>query len=243
MSSSLFGGAAGSSYRLLLDPAPVEGGGTTPPPAKEPEKAPTPDPTEGFKAALGKHNNDALGLARESYSAAETLRTQLAQVQSKLPKDGAVVLAGDDAEAWKAYKALGKPDVIKATVEEHGTLKTQVAQRARLDLYSEIGKAHDWNAAAVADVPGIADLDLILKDGTKNGKPAKVAHIKEVTKDSDGKDVVKETPLEKYIRDTRPHLMPALTAVQSGASKANPARPAPIAQTDPNARRRPLARF
>lgn len=254
MHANLTGGAAGHSYRLLFDPAPVEGGGNTPPPVKEPETPlPTPaaDPIEGFKVALGKHNNDALSLARESFSTAESLRTQLAETRAKLPKEGSVILAGDDVAAWEAFRALGKPDEIKATIAEHGTLKTQIAQRARQDLYGEISKSHGWNPAALADVPGIDEMDLIVKDGTRNGKPAKIAHLRETVKEGD-KEIVKETPLDAHIQKTRPHLMPALTAGQAagtsrtqGGPARQPQKPAvnPGAETAQSTRPRSLARW
>ncbi|MEO6809721.1 MAG: hypothetical protein ABI353_11470 [Isosphaeraceae bacterium] len=235
--------------RLLFDPASTDGGGTAPTPAKEPEKAATPppaaDPSEGFKAALAKHSGDALAFAREAYAASSAATAKLAEVQAKLPGKGAVVLAGDDAEAWQAYQALGKPDALKSTVEEAGVLKNQVAARARRDLIGEAAKAHGYDADVLAELPGIDGLKIEIRDGSRNGKPAKVAHVIETVKDGD-KDVLKEATLDKWIAAHKPKFLPSLAADQ-GQPKGGPARQIPVPAANPEtardraARQRPLA--
>jgi hypothetical protein len=196
--------------RLLLDPTPTDGGATTPPPA-----APVADPTEGFKAALKKHGDDAAAFARDVFRDLQETRTQLSAVSAKIPKEGSVVLEGEDAAEWTAVRSLGKAADLKTKLDEHAALSQRLAARERLDLVTAAAKAHGFDPDVLSTLVG-PDLAIEIKDGKDRfGKDVKVA---EVVATADGKEV--RTPLDKYAEKAFPKFLPSLKGVDPKAPTA-----------------------
>jgi hypothetical protein len=61
------------------------------------------------------------------------LKRDLEEAEQQVPAEGSVVLTKAEGERWTAYTALGKPEDVKKTIEEHGTLKTKVADAERME--------------------------------------------------------------------------------------------------------------
>ncbi len=76
-----------------------------------------------------------------------------------------------------------------------------------------------FDAEVLNGLPGVADLVIEVKDGTRNGKPARIAEV--VTKETDAKGVEteKRTPLDKFAETTWPKFLPALKAGASAPTK------------------------
>lgn len=199
--------------RLLLDPNPSEGGGN---PAPAP--APAADPSEGFKAALAKHNNDANALAREAWQASERLRAERDDLKAKLPGKGSVVLSGDDATAWGELSKLGKAGEIRARLEEGTAAAKEVATFRREKLIGQAAATVGYDPDVLMDRAG--DLEIEIKDGTRGGKPAKIAEVVVRSVDDKGAEVVTRTAIDKYAEKEWAKYLPSLKAASTQQARA-----------------------
>lgn len=205
--------------RLLLDPTPPVETGTA--------SASAPDPTEGFKAALKKHGDDAAAFARETYRDLMDARNQLSALTAKIPKDGSVVLEGDDAAEWSQLRTFGKANELKAKLDEREALAARLAKRERDDLLTLAAKSHGFDPEVFATLAG-PDLQVEIKDGKDRlGRDVKIA---EVIHQVDGKEA--RTPLDKYAEKAFPKFLPSL---RGDDTKSSPAlKRSPVPTTTPN---------
>lgn len=109
-------------------------------------------------------------------------RDEIRELKEKVkavPAEGAVVLAGDDATAYAAWKALElKPEDVAKIKGERDEFAGKIAQRDRKDGFAKVATLHGW-AAETAD----AMLDMKSLDGaTLEFKATKV-------RDKSGKEV------------------------------------------------------
>lgn len=205
-------------YRLLLDPAAGTGGGT----------GDNPKPSDDLTRRLKAHGNNAAALAGELHAENRNLMGQLAEARKRLPADGSIVLAGDDAKAWERYKARGTPDEIDATYAERDTFKGEAVLRARNDSLAEAG----FNPKTLAPlIP--ADAAIEVKDGEKgrDGKTPRVATIKPPGSD-------KAVPLTDWIASNLGHYPAGTFGGPDAKAYARPAEhrgapAAPIVRRDP----------
>ena len=211
--------------RILLDSAANDGnansnantqaddkGKATPPPARA-------DPSKGYEAALKKHENDHAAMARQTYADSQRYRAERDEARAKLPKDGSLILTGDDAARWGELSKLGKSDEIQAQLEAGKAAASEVSAFRREKLYHQAATAMGFDADVLAGLPGVADLVIEIKDGQRNGKPARLAEIVTTVKDDKGNDVEKRIALDKYAETIWPKFLPAL---KTGAYVATP---------------------
>ena len=216
------GWSTSSLYRLLLNPDPggTAGGGTLPTPEPVPAPAPTPsaDPTEGFKAALKKHGDDATGLAREAFLNSEIYRRERDEARGKIPASGSVVLSKEDADTWEKFRALGSFDEVKGKLDAGDLAATTVKTHERQTLIGKAAEAHGFDAEVLTRLLG-DEARIELKDAVVKGKPGKVAEVVTVATGADGKEVETRTALEKHANTEWAKFLPALKA---GASVPSP---------------------
>jgi hypothetical protein len=180
---------------------------TTPPPAGEGSQADK--VLQAFERLLERSKGDGVALAQQLYRENFEYRDELRRFKEKAPPEGALVLTGEAATLHQQYAALGRrPDEVAQALAELDTLRTQAQQRARLDLVTQAATAAELEAAVLAKLAP-ADLEIVVKDEQKAGKPAKAAYVV-----AEGK----ETPLLAYAEKAWPEFMPAL--------RKAPARPA-----------------
>lgn len=198
-------------FRRLLDPAPLEGGGTSNPIPVAAPASQAADPTLGYQAALKKHGDDASAFARTTYADNERLRAELAAVNARLPKDGSIVLSGDDASHWTELAKLGKPDVVRASLEAGSAAIVRVSAFERTELMGQAAEPYKFNPKVLE---GLArdGLRIEMRDGNIGGKAARVADVITVVKDAKGHDVETKTPLDVYAVANWAEFMPALKA-------------------------------
>lgn len=138
-----------------------------------------------------------------------TLKQQLADAQGKVPADGARVLSAEEATAYDAYAALGKPDEVKRTLEASATATTELAKLKRAETIRSAADVVGYKPAVLAQLAG--DLEIQTKDG-KDGKPAAVVVVDQ-----------KETPLADYAKAHWEDFLPSLApkAALTGAPDIN----------------------
>lgn len=65
--------------------------------------------------------------------------------------EGATVLKGDDAEAWKAYQALGKPAEIEGKLTAAATTEAELTSTKRRTAISAIAQIEGWKPSVLED--------------------------------------------------------------------------------------------
>lgn len=69
------------------------------------------------------------------------LAADLEAAKKRTPAEGSVVLGADDAAAWAAYQAFGKPDKVKALLEQHGQFQGELTTLRRDVLIRDVADA------------------------------------------------------------------------------------------------------
>lgn len=105
----------------------------------------------------------------------------LKETVKKVPPEGAKVLTADEAKAWEAYTALGKPEEVAKRAEEHVALKAKDAERTRTDALKAAVAAEKWPETATGRL-----LDSKLADG------ATYSVAKEKVRGQDGRETESE---------------------------------------------------
>lgn len=113
---------------------------------------------QGIQNLLGNNNNDAMAVVRLLYGDNYKLRDDLRNLRGKVPAEGAVVLSGDDAEAWAAYQKLGKPAAISQAVSEREQFQGELTTLRRAQTLRDVAEVEGvkYTVLAGLDKPGIA---------------------------------------------------------------------------------------
>lgn len=213
--------------RLLLDPQGGEGGDGTPAPAP---KADDFDDRAAVQGLLAKHGDAerAMGyLLRDN----QGYRRRNADLKAKLPPEGAVVLAGDDARAWEEYRSLGKAGDLKQALAERDQVKADLDGLRRAEVCKQAAEAHGYEPKVLARLIAQDGLHIEVKDEQVKGKPARVAVVKHA--DDQGKEHT--TKLPDYAAKAWPEFLAALAHKAAGPPPGTPPR-APAAGPPPPTR-------
>jgi hypothetical protein len=216
------------SYRILLNSQGELGNGASTPP----------DPAEGFKRLLAKHENDAIRVAEKLYGENYELRRDNSALKGRVPAEGDVILKGDDLKRWQKYQDLGDPGEIRKSLDSG---KDAIAERdrfARGELYRKAAEVAGYKPAVFARLAEQDGLAIEIGEVKKDGKAVPTAFVK-------GEDD-STTPLNVYVDSKWSEFKPALGG-SSLAQGGTPARPSLVqprldAEMDPlEAVRRGLA--
>jgi hypothetical protein len=160
------------------------GGGGTPPPAPAPAPAPAGDPQAGVQALIARHNNDLTAvihhLFNDNYSLRDKnrgLREQVKELESKAPKEDAVVLSADEARLLESYKALGTPEEIKKAQGELETARTEAVTLRRDRVIAEAAKAHQFKDGVLKKLVENDKLTIEMRETEKDGQKKPVAFV------------------------------------------------------------------
>lgn len=156
-----------------------------------PTPTPPPDPTQAFQSLLSKHNNDATALAAKLFDENYAYREQIRGFKDKAPKEGDVVLAGDDAKEWTAFKALDlKAGDLKKSLDRLPDLEKQNKELAGMENLREVSElgleGSKMKTSVLKDLLASKFPDAVITFKTekdKDGKEAKVAFIQKTDKD------------------------------------------------------------
>jgi hypothetical protein len=189
--------------------------------AKTETTTPVVDASDGFRAALKKHEGDATSLARDSWVRANEFSRQVTDLQAKLPKAGAVILSDEDAAEWAELRKLGKAKELAEKIGTLGTLSATVAKHERETLIGHASKANGstgplgYDAEVLARLIGPDTVIQIVDGKDRIGKDAKLANVVEMI---DTKEVV--TPLDKYMEKHFAKFLPSLRSDGKATAQA-----------------------
>lgn len=230
----------GRLYRLLLSPDGDGGGGGDPPPAKPAEGDAT---LKQIEALVTKHGAD--GALRYLLNERDAKADEAKSLRGKVPPEGAVVLAGDDAKRYAAYVALGDPEALRTALEDRDRFKGQVDGHEREKVHRKVAGLLGYTgpgAEAFVEQAGLRGLEFeFAEEKDKAGKPAEVPYLKAA---GEGQARVKA---EDFVATKLAHYLPAFRPEAQktvGGTPARPARapvPAPGASGEPP--RKPALRF
>lgn len=173
------------------------------------------DPGRGIEALLAKADKAetvARTLYQENFQLRQQrrdLRTEVKDLKGKLPADGTLVLSKEEAEAWEAYKKLGKPGDIEKSIEEGKKATEGLAQRDRAEQVANAAKAVGYNPEALTQLFGMhTGLELSSRTVKVGDKDTTAWYVK----DAQGQ----ETELATYAQANWGTFMPSLQAQGGG---------------------------
>lgn len=184
---------------------------------------------DSFQRALDRRNNDGVALAREMFDdnfqmrrKNKELSDKIAELSGKVPADGSLVLTGDDAAAYAAYKALGKPEEVKQGLDARVQLQGQLDSMARDSAIREAAEAAGYKFTVLQDRDKVARSDgktltFAVREVETDGQKSKVAYVK----DGDS-----EKPLTDYAREQWGDFMPSLVVQGTTSAASGTAYPA-----------------
>lgn len=163
--------------------------------------------------ALHAHNRNPVKIAKALQGEIDRLRGLLDQ---RAIPDGAVLLKGDEAKAYTAYVALGKPEDLAKKLEKVTQLEQTVADREARDkreaLARDAAKALGWNESVLTDFVGDKKLTIEMRsvevDDGKGGRT-----IKSLPHSIEGEGAnQKAVLLDAVVKDRFAGYLPALTS-------------------------------
>lgn len=163
---------------------------------------------------VDRYNGDAVKMAEKLADALNdnyTLRRKRDDLQGEVTTltgnqkpEGAVILLGDEAGAYEAYKGLGKPDEIKTKLEQVDTLASELGGMKREATIRQVAEVAGYKPAVLTRLGG--DREYVIKDETADDKPIKRAYVKTEQGDK---------PLADYAAAEWGDFLPALTATNA----------------------------
>ena len=151
---------------------------------------------------------------RDKKTAAESRAEELAQ---KVPADDAIILTGAQKDAFEAYKALGKPDELKSTLEAKTQAEQRLAAYQRQDAI-RAAAGTTYNAKALTRfLPETARIEA--NEETKDGKTEKAYAV--VLPQGEGQEP-KRTPLSEWVEAQEAELGLSLKVEQPKAAPTGP---------------------
>lgn len=125
------------------------------------------------EGGTGDASRVVLKLMRENYKVRERARvaeTKVTELDGAKPKDGSVVLDGDQAKAWKALVELKlTPEQLSAlptTVKEHGEMKGKLAGLDHAERMGKIATAAGFDPKVLGDLTTQHGLHVELREVT-----------------------------------------------------------------------------
>ncbi len=148
---------------------------------------------------------DALGDNFKLREQKRTLADENERLKGNQKPEGATILTGDEATAYEAYRALGKPDEVQQRLQERETLQGQLSTLQRDAVLRDAAQVAGYKFSVLRDRAG--DLAIEVRDATEEGKAVKRAFVK---------TQAGETPLAEYAAREWADYLPALQAGDAG---------------------------
>jgi hypothetical protein len=212
--------------RRLLDPQGGDGNGNGDEGEKKAKaKAEPPDMAALVESVLKKHGTADNALAKlidENYA----LREERRQLKEQKPPDGSVVLSGDQAREWEAYRELGKPSDLRKARDQASQDAAKRLELERKDTLREVQDLHGYRASVLA--PLVEKLDVRVVDGKdKGGKAVREARVFASGEDGTEASWSLTEVIEKDFAEFVPALLPEHRPVPGSPPHRQPQPPPP----------------
>jgi hypothetical protein len=167
---------------------------------------------------LSQYNGDAVRMAEKLAEVLgdnatlreqrRTLREEATTLKAKQAPEGAVILQGEDATAYQAYQALGKPADLTKRLADAETATTRLTTLERDAIVRDVAAVAGYKPQVLRDRAGALPLPVTEVTG-EDGKPVKRAFI---TPEGQG-----EQELTAYATAQWADYLPALVASGTGS--------------------------
>lgn len=155
-----------------------------------------------------KHNAKLLSEKTTAEGKVTQLTSDLESARAGNLGRGQVAISKSEAALLDEYKPLGTPAELKAKVDEHGTLKSDLDKRNREDSLRKVSKALEFNEEAFTRLPNLPEF---VPKPSKDGKSVEwFAQIK------DDKGVITEKPAKEFV-ESSPDVQPFMSSLKSGS--------------------------
>jgi hypothetical protein len=136
-------------------------------------------------------------------------RQRIRELEQRVPGEGAVVLTGDQAQAWQTYSQLGNPAEVQQQLEQARQASTELAGLKRAEQIRTVAEVAGYKPGVLQK---LADgLTLELREQQVDGQTARVPYV--VTGEGQQQQA---TPLVDYAAEHWNDFLPALQAGQQG---------------------------
>lgn len=153
---------------------------------------------------------------------AKALEAEKAELAERIPADDAIILQGDDAKAYEAYKQLGTPDVLTVKLGDYDRANSEAQALKRRALVDQVAR-DPQNETAYRYKPSV--LERLLGDAqlvrTDKGDIVKIGDA--------------EKPLDKWLTEDQADFLPALQVANGTPAVRQPGdrrAPAPTVTTE-----------
>ena len=152
-------------------------------------------------------------LAKENFK----YRQKNRDLEGRVAPEGAVILSGDDATAFEAFKALGlKPEEVTSAVQERDTLKTANEALRRDGIVRSAAEALNFKASVLGDLVTSKGLEVEIREVEVEENGSKVnkslPHVKAA-----GDEKAKWELLSSYAERDLKDYLPALKSNEDRA--------------------------
>lgn len=177
-------------------------------------------PAETLKAELAKRNNDFNKLAEDLLADNARVRERRRQVEEenatlkgKAIPEGGIALTKEEAELWKVFKELGKPEEVKQKLEEYPTVSAELKGLKREKEMNRLAKIVGFRGSVLARLDKTeGGLEYIEKEELSDADDPDSEKVQRVyVKQGD-----KEIELTAFARRNWDEFMPSLQASTSG---------------------------
>ena len=158
-----------------------------------------------LQGLLQRHNNDAMAVIATLLSENHGYRERIRTLSGQVPAEGAVVLVGEQAQAWQAYQQLGAAPDLQQRLAAAETAAGELTALKRQALIGQVAEAAGYKPSVLARLAG-EQLGFDVREAQVDGKPVKTV----VVKDGDT-----EAPLADYATQQWADFLPALQAQQA----------------------------
>lgn len=123
----------------------------------------------------------------------------------------AVVLSGDDASAWEAYRVLGKPDELKQHLTAKSTVEQELITLKRDATLRDVRDATGYDLDVLRDIGG-AEWQYTIKEEQVGDAKQKVVYVK----DGDKEQRIDEHPkVQRFLPALKPQVAQGSQAAQA----------------------------
>jgi hypothetical protein len=134
-------------------------------------------------------------------------RERIRQLEQQLPGEGAVVLSGDQAQAWQTYQGLGAPTDVQQRLTAAEQAQQELAGLRRAEQIRGVAEAAGYRPTVLERLA--EGLEFEVREEQRDGQAARVPYV--VTKSEQGEQ---RTPLAEYAQTHWADFLPALSAQQ-----------------------------
>jgi hypothetical protein len=134
-------------------------------------------------------------------------RQRIRELEQRVPGEGAVVLSGDQAQAWQTYQGLGAPTDVQQRLTAAEQAQQELSGLRRAEQVRSVAEAAGYRPTVLERLA--EGLTLELREEQRDGQTARVPYV--VTKSEQGEQ---RTPLAEYAQTHWADFLPALSAQQ-----------------------------